>query len=444
MTSSYKDLTTQNDVPGLERLYRQAEIDGEISAFKDAIEHCIKEQPEDPLFLAWAYRLDLLPTANIEQTHSQRRHWQVAIGISIALGILFVLLAGNKPPLPFPDMEGETKGRPHFWLGWSPFVALAMLAFMAIQNRIDVRHYGIAGIAISVIATIMAFSFWNQTGHLAILVALHLPFVIWALLGGGIIKPHKNLAIQFHAFSVKSVETILTGGIYFGTGMIFLMLTYGIFQALGIEIAEGIMLKAVTWNLGATMLLAFASVYDPTTSPAAQNWTSGLTRLLGILTRLLLPLTLVVLVIYIFYFIPAYFWRPFEEREVLIVYNATIMAILVLIALAIADTDTQTHQKQPLLRHALRILGILTGLLNIYALAAIIYRINAYGITPNRYAVIGWNVITLLMLTVIVIAIWRAQEDIWTQTLRESIARVSILSIIWALAVLFILPLSFH
>ncbi len=162
------------------------------------------------------------------------------------------------------------------------------------------------------------------------------------------------------------------------------------------------------------------------------------------MTRLLLPLTLGVLAIYTFYFIPVYFWRPFEERDVLIVYNATIIAILVLIALSVAYTDGQTLRQQTLLRYALHVLGILTGLLNLYALIAIVYRINAYGFTPNRYAVLGWNVITLIILVVIVATLWRAQPNTWAIKLRASLARMSILTVVWALWVLFILPLSFH
>ena len=119
------------------------------------------------------------------------------------------------------------------------------------------------------------------------------------------------------------------------------------------------------------------------------------------------------------------------------------MAILVLIALSVAYTDVQTHQQQTLLHHAFRILGVLTGLLNLYALVAILYRISTYGLSPNRYVVLGWNVVTLIMLVVIVITIWRAQSETWAQALRESLGRVSLLATVWALWVLLMLPLSF-
>lgn len=428
----------QNNAADLEQLYRQAITDGEAHTFNEAIEQCIVEQPQHTLFLAWAYRLDLLSATDTSETLTeQNKHWQKAIGISMVLGFLFLLLSGNHPPVPFPNPEHAP-----FWLGWSPILALAILSFLS--TKTDSRHHTLWGIMIAVIGALMAVLFWGYSDTIAILVALHLPFVIWAAVGFCVVRQHNNPATQFHAFSVKSVETILTGGIYFGAFMIFLMLTYGIFKAMDIQFSDHTMQKAIAWGIGAISLLALASVYNPATSPTAQNWTSGLTRLLGILTRLLLPLTLGILAIYIFYFIPAYFWRPFEERNVLIIYNATIMAILVLVALSVAYTDGQTLRQQTLLRHALHVLCILTGLLNLYALSAIIYRTYTYGLTPNRYAVLGWNAITLLMLVVIIITIWRAQPKIWAIKLRRSLARISIFAIVWALWILLILPLSFY
>jgi len=301
MTLIRKIEVAKDDAAGLERLYRQAEADGDVVAFQDGIAQCLADDKAHSLVLAWAYRLDLLSA--VEKTDVQvSNYWQIAVGISVVLGFLFIALAGNGPPVPFPDPDDSDGTRPHFWLGWSPVVALAILAFLATMDRANIRRYATSGIFVVAIATLMAFTYWNESGNIAVLISLHLPFIIWAALGVGVAWNHNNPARQFHAFSVKSVETVLTGGIYFGAGMIFLVLTNGIFQVLDIEIAESIMLKAVAWNIGALSIIALASAYNPLTSPTAQDWTSGLTRLLGIITRLILPLALVVLAIYIFIF----------------------------------------------------------------------------------------------------------------------------------------------
>jgi hypothetical protein len=83
-------------------------------------------------------------------------------------------------------------------------------------------------------------------------------------------------------------------------------------------------------------------------------------------------------------------------------------------------------------------------LLNVYALAAIVSRTIEFGLTPNRYAVFGWNIVTLLMLVVVGVRLWRGRSTPWVYIFRESIARVSVLAVVWALWVLIGLPLSFN
>jgi hypothetical protein len=85
----------------------------------------------------------------------------------------------------------------------------------------------------------------------------------------------------------------------------------------------------------------------------------------------------------------------------------------------------------------------LTLFLNVYALAAIASRAFNFGLTPNRYAVFGWNIVTLLMLAVVGFRQWRGRSEPWVYIFRESIARVSVLAVVWALWVIIGLPLSF-
>ena len=162
------------------------------------------------------------------------------------------------------------------------------------------------------------------------------------------------------------------------------------------------------------------------------------------LTQLLLPLALTVLLVYIFWAVPVHFWRPFQEREILIVYNVTIFAILVLLTLvASGQADERSPRHDALLRIAVKILLVLTVLLNLYAFAAIASRTFNFGLTPNRYAVFGWNIVTLLMLGVIGYRQWKGPSETWISTFRETVSRVSVFAVIWALWMLISLPLFF-
>ncbi|PJF33658.1 MAG: hypothetical protein CUN49_18055, partial [Candidatus Thermofonsia Clade 1 bacterium] len=96
--------------------------------------------------------------------------------------------------------------------------------------------------------------------------------------------------------------------------------------------------------------------------------------MIAALMRALLPLTLVVLVIYLG-FIPFRFLEPFQNRDVLIVYNAMLFAV---IALLVGATPIQPEQLAPALRVWLRrglvAVAALAIVVSLYALAAIGYR----------------------------------------------------------------------
>ncbi len=78
---------------------------------------------------------------------------------------------------------------------------------------------------------------------------------------------------------------------------------------------------------GLIPVIAVATIYDPLAEPKDQDFTQGLSKFIGTMMRLLLPLTLGVLVVYIFV-IPFNFFQPFQNRDLLIIYNAMLFAIM--------------------------------------------------------------------------------------------------------------------
>lgn len=224
----------RGDAAGLERLYKQALVAGNEAVFKEAIERFAGEHPENVLFSAWAYRLDILPppppvvapegqTAN----QSQTRRWWTAVATSAVLGVVYALFARDRPPIPIPS-----EADPLFWIGWGPLTALGILFYLTMVDRSERRIYRYAGLAVIPIAVYTAVTAWSRTDDIAILSALHLPFVAWAAIGAALTLGHPDPARQCYAYLVKSAETVLVGGIYFAAGAIFLGLTFGIFAVL--------------------------------------------------------------------------------------------------------------------------------------------------------------------------------------------------------------------
>ena len=209
-----------------------------------------------------------------------------------------------------------------------------------------IPHYLVAAGLVSLMAIAAALIRWEETDHQATLIALHLPFLAWGCVAASVTLGRSNVSRQFYGALLKSSETALTGGVFFGDALLFGGLTHGIFSVLSIKFTEDFVRVVATFGIGVIPILSLASVYDPTRLPGQQKWETGLSRVLRILTRLLLPLALGVLAVYLFWFIPSYFWRPFEEREVLIVYNASIMAVLALLASTVAGSDKQQSAKE--------------------------------------------------------------------------------------------------
>lgn len=446
----------KGDAAALETLYREAAGSGEKGAFKDAVAELARRCPEDVLLSAWAYRLDIRPAeisvgiseaAASEKTGEgveffEGRRWFVAIGVAIVLGLLYVVMSIAGSSAPFFDPEN-----PIFRLGWAPLTALAILAYGRFLDRQEAhsRWYLGAGLAVAV-AT--GFAAWTglDTDPRGILVTIHFPFAVWAIVAAAVVGARADVWEQFFAYLAKSVETVVTVGLYVIAGGIFAGLTAGLFGVLGINMPDWLMGRIAAWGFGAIALLAVATTYDPTRAPVDQDADGGLSRVLQILSRLLMPLALFVLVIYVFVFIPTNFFQAFKERETLIVFNASIMAIAVLLVCAVPPRRTGISAQAPagkfdkVMRYGVLAVAAITVLLNAYALAAVVGRTLSGGLTPNRHAVLGWNVVTLVMLTTVVVQTWRGGAQRWAQAFRGWQAKVFVLAVAWAAWVLVALP----
>lgn len=434
--------------PGkLETLYRNMQASGDETAFRQAIAKHLENHPDDTLMLAWAYRLDIQTPSPQEKPsekisgESMVFHYKLAVVVSVLLAICYVVSSWGGQPAPAP---GEAN--PLFWLGWSSMAGLAMLLYLAVADRSSdrSRRYAWTAMAVIVIGAFAAVQNWSKTGPVAELTALHLPFVVWAVVGIGLCAGRRDPFIQGHAFMLKSLEAVMVGGIYFGSLAVFAALTHGIFDVIGIRLAEDSFQWVVACGIGIAPVMALASVYRPEAAPSDQNLENSLANIVVVISRLILPLAMGVLLVYLLWFIPAYFERPFQDRSVLIVYNATILAVLVLLTVIIRETDRQWFfQSDRLYRYAVSGMAVLTFLLNTYALAAILYRMVSYGLTPNRYACLGWNAVTLIILAGLIVTLLKNRAGDWSRSFQRNISRFTIFAVVWALWVVFVLPLSF-
>ena len=249
-----------------------------------------------------------------------------------------------------------------------------------------------------------------------------------------VIWRRERIPEQAYAYMVKSAETLLAAGIFCGAGMLLFVLSLGILSVLGVHPPDEIGPVVGALGLGAVPLMALGSAFNLRRPPLGQNWEQGMARLLKIVARAVLPLVLAVLAVYVLYFLPLYFWRPFAEREVLIVYNATIMGVLLMVVCAVSGVG---REERVLLRWGVAAVVGLTLLLNLYAGAAVLYRIVEMGLTPNRHAVLGWNLVTLFMLAALGVGMGRAWKDDWAAGLRRQGLYLLVPALVWGMWVAF-------
>ena len=109
------------------------------------------------------------------------------------------------------------------------------------------------------------------------------------------------------AFLIKALEIFIMAGLFAIAGGIFTAITVGLFEALAVTLPDVVMRLIVFGGVGLIPVLAVAVIYDPSVMPAEQSFDEGLSKVIATLMRVLLPLTLIVLVVYLA-FIPFRFW----------------------------------------------------------------------------------------------------------------------------------------
>jgi uncharacterized membrane protein YozB (DUF420 family) len=133
---------------------------------------------------------------------------------------------------------------------------------------------------------------------------------------------------------------------------------------------------------------------------------------------------------------------PYNDREFLIVFNVLLVGVMALIFFSVAESSRTFKHKVEIL--ILTLLSIVTIIINGIALSAILYRIFEGGITPNRAAVLGGNVIilaNLLLVTVQLIRTLAKKNDI--AGVGSVISRYLPVYLIWASLVTFLFPFLF-
>ncbi len=392
---------------------RPAVDDGDVAELEDHLrtlvaELCAGGLAPDEAFLVAVKRMGNLDAVSREfaREHSERLWKQLVLPVSaddsagwgslrelaVVLGLAVAAAVAIKLPVLFgaPEIgagEGFFDSQILYFPNISLFVFPFLAGYLAWKRRLGragcVRLaviFAAAGVAIN------AFPF-AEPGHALTLAALHLPIALWLVVGiaytGGRWRDGDR-RMDFVRFSgelfIYYVLIALGGGVLMGiTGLTF--------SAIGLD-AERIVTQWVLpcGAMGAVLVGAWL----------VEAKQSVVENMAPVLTRLFTPLFAAALLA----FLGTMAWTGSgigANREVLIVFDLLLAVVLGLLLYAVSARDPQAR---PGLFDALQLLLVVCALLvDLLALAAIADRIFEFGVSPNKLAALGENLVLLVNLS---------------------------------------------
>lgn len=272
----------------------------------------------------------------------------------------------------------------------------------------------------------------NSSSDTVKLSCFHIPIFLWSLLGFAFVNgANSNTEKRLGFLSYNGDLAVMTALIVIAAGMLSAA-TVGLFSLIGLNIEKFYFRYIVQFGFPAAPLLGTWLI---------QSNPQLVGRVSPVIARIFSPLVLVMLVVYLTAII--YSGRnPYNDREFLLVFNILQVAVMALIFFSVAEsTRTFKHKAEIWI---LTLLSIVTIIINCIALSAILLRIFEGGITPNRSAVLGADIIilvNLLLVTVQLIKTLAKKNDI--TSVGNVITRYLPVYLIWATIVTFLFPFLF-
>lgn len=398
----------------LEKLYRKNK-----SEFKKAFLDIYPSiQNQSPISDFWKARLQT-PSDSIQW--GEKSDWIFLILVSLLAGLY------AKLPAIFP-IEEDFFYPKNLGLIVFPFVS----AYFAWKSKLSQKSILI--LALSFLASLLYINLLpdNESIDTLVLACIHLPILLWGLLGyafGGENWKSSESRLGFLRFNG---DAIIMGGLLVLSGGILSAITIGLFSLIGLRIEEFYMEYIAVFGLAAIPLIA---THLTQTNPQLVN------KVPPIIARIFSPLVLVMLLVYLGAIVYAG-KDPYNDREFLLLFNLLLIGVMALIFFSIAENSQGKNQASQ--NWLLLLLALATLLVNAVALSAIIFRINEWGFTPNRTAILGINILMMVHL------IWVGKDLFLTVRSRKSIDQVGqTISnflpayLVWAGFVTFLFPVVF-
>ena len=236
---------------------------------------------------------------------------------------------------------------------------------------------------------------------------------------------------EFRLGILAGLKTTIVISIYSIVGAILIGVTIGLFQVIGFNIEDFYFENVVVWGLPAIPLIASYWIFNN------KNLVSKISPLIA---KIFTPF--VFLILFIFSFAIIFSDKNIlVDRELLLMFNIIIVAVLALILFSLSHINS-SNKFQFILLFSLSFISIIDNLIVLFAISS---RLFEFGITPNRLALTGLNLLVSFHLIIICRQLFLLiLKRCNTKSVLNSIVSYLPIYVIWTAVVVLIFPIIFN
>jgi len=363
----------------LEVLYR-----GSPQEFIRVFPEVFAEHPDAPILQAWRARL-LFENQREEKRDVKPSRWtrrDIWLTVALALG------AGTLAKL--PQLFSALDAGRFYSRNVSGIVVGALIVFFLVQK--PSRTPGAARILILLLAAGLYLNFLphQANSQTVVLSCLHMPLFLWSLLGVAFMGGSwKDRAARMEFVRYSGELLIFTTVILIG-GMVLTGLTFALFGMIDMKIEDWYLRNVVVYGAVASPIVATLLI---------ERIVDDRFKIAPLLAKLFTPLFFLTAVSYLLA-MTLNNKSPFTNRDFLVAFNGLLLVVL---GLCVFSVSERAARESSGISDMLNIgLVSVTLVIDLIALAAILFRLASYGFTPNRLAVLGANLLAFVHLAGIV------------------------------------------
>ena len=398
----------------LEKLYRE-----DASGFKKEFNQIYPGHQDNASLVFWNERLNY---------EAAKPSWGSKTELVIV--IVFALLAGLITSI--PNITGIDNEK--FLFRNISFIIFPLLsAYFIWKQKLVFKQYLFPLLAFIIAAVYINLLPTNKDSSSIMLAFIHLPIFLWTMFGYSFLGENIKNSQSRIGFLRYNGDLLVMSGILLLATILFSAITVNLFDLIGINIEIFYFQNIMIWGIAAIPIVATYLI---------QTNAQLINKVSPIIAKIFTPLVFINLFIYLSAMVYTKKY-PYQDRNVLLLFNVLLMGVMALILFSIAEAGKANKNKFSLM--TLFGLSALTIIVNAIALSAIVYRINEFGFSANRIAVLGGNLLIFINLALVSYKLFLTSfKNGSIEEIEETIASYLPVYAIWTGLVAFLMPLIFQ